>query len=70
MTADLDYVLGVWVAGVTAFGAFCTRLISRVSLVRHMASFVLQEIQDTTDPPLCSADFAKDDYGPRHRNDG
>ena len=41
MTADLDYVLGGWVADVTAFGAFCTRLISRVSLVRHLGQLRL-----------------------------
>ena len=41
MTADLDYVLGVWVADVTAFGAFCTRLISWVSLVRHLGQLRL-----------------------------
>ncbi len=41
MTADLDYVLGVWLADVTAFGAFCTRLISWVSLVRHLGQLHL-----------------------------
>ncbi len=52
MTGDLDYVLRVRVADVPAYDAFYKRLIGRVSVSDISASFVMEEIKDTTALPL------------------
>lgn len=52
MTGDLDYVLRVRVANVPAYDAFYKRLIGRVSVSDISASFVMEEIKDTTALPL------------------
>ncbi len=52
MTGDLDYVLRVRVADVPAYDAFYKRLIGRVSVSDISASFVMEEIKDTTAVPL------------------
>ena len=52
MTGDLDYVLRVRVADVAAYDAFYKRLISKVALSDISASFVMENIKDTTALPL------------------
>ena len=52
MTGDLDYVLKVRVADVPAYDAFYKRLIEGVPLSDISASFVMEEIKDTTALPL------------------
>ncbi|PHQ83381.1 MAG: transcriptional regulator [Thalassobium sp.] len=52
MTGDLDYVLRVRVADVPAYDAFYKRLTSRISLSDVSASFVMEEIKETTALPL------------------
>ena len=52
MTGDLDYVLRVRVADVAAYDRFYKRLISRVALSDISASFVMEEIKETTAVPL------------------
>ena len=52
MTGDLDYVLRVRVADVAAYDAFYKRLTSRISVSDISASFVMEEIKDTTAVPL------------------
>ncbi|MBE0412393.1 Lrp/AsnC family transcriptional regulator [Yoonia sp.] len=52
MTGDLDYVLRVRVADVPAYDAFYKRLIARVSVSDISASFVMEEIKETTAVPL------------------
>lgn len=52
MTGDLDYVLRVRVADVPAYDAFYKRLISRISVSDISASFVMEEIKETTAVPL------------------
>ena len=52
MTGDLDYVLRVRVADVPAYDAFYKRLTSRISLSDVSASFVMEEIKETTAVPL------------------
>ncbi len=52
MTGDLDYVLRVRVADVPAYDAFYKRLTSRISVSDISASFVMEEIKDTTAVPL------------------
>ncbi len=52
MTGDLDYVLRVRVADVPAYDAFYKRLIGKVSVSDISASFVMEEIKDTTAVPL------------------
>ncbi|MBI1417390.1 MAG: winged helix-turn-helix transcriptional regulator [Limimaricola sp.] len=52
MTGDLDYVLRVRVADVPAYDAFYKRLIDKVPLSDISASFVMEEIKDTTALPL------------------
>lgn len=52
MTGDLDYVLRVRVADVQAYDAFYKRLIARVSLSDISASFVMEELKDTTAVPI------------------
>lgn len=52
MTGDLDYVLRVRVADVPAYDAFYKRLTSQISVSDISASFVMEEIKDTTAVPL------------------
>ncbi len=52
MTGDLDYLLRVRVADMAAYDAFYKRLISRVPLSDISASFVMEEIKETTALPL------------------
>lgn len=52
MTGDLDYVLRVRVADVPAYDAFYKRLISRIPVSDISASFVMEEIKETTALPL------------------
>jgi Lrp/AsnC family transcriptional regulator len=52
MTGELDYVLRVRIADVPAYDAFYKRLTSRISVSDISASFVMEEIKDTTAVPL------------------
>ncbi len=52
MTGDLDYVLRVRVADVAAYDTFYKRLISKVALSDISASFVMENLKDTTALPL------------------
>ena len=52
MTGDLDYVLRVRVADVRGYDRFYKRLIARVPLAEISASFVMDEIKETTALPL------------------
>ena len=52
MSGDLDYVLRVRVASVAGYDAFYQRLIEKVPMSDVSASFVLEEIKDTTAIPL------------------
>lgn len=52
MTGDLDYVLKVRLADVAAYDVFYKRLTSRISVSDISASFVMEDIKDTTALPL------------------
>ncbi|MFN3664080.1 Lrp/AsnC family transcriptional regulator [Yoonia sp.] len=52
MTGDLDYVLRVRVADMPAYDVFYKRLIALISVSDISASFVMEEIKDTTALPL------------------
>lgn len=52
MTGELDYVLRVRVADVPAYDAFYKRLTSKISVSDISASFVMEEIKETTAVPL------------------
>ncbi|MDB4214026.1 Lrp/AsnC family transcriptional regulator [Octadecabacter sp.] len=52
MTGDLDYVLMVRLADVAAYDIFYKRLTSRISVSDISASFVMENIKDTTALPL------------------
>ncbi|MDA7425633.1 Lrp/AsnC family transcriptional regulator [Thalassococcus lentus] len=52
MTGDLDYVLRVRVADVAAYDRFYQRLIDKVQLADVSASFVMEDIKDTTALPI------------------
>lgn len=52
MTGDLDYVLKVQLADVAAYDLFYKRLTSRISVSDISASFVMEDIKDTTALPL------------------
>lgn len=52
MTGDLDYVLRVRVASVTAYDRFYQDLIKRVSIADVSASFVMEDLKDTTVLPI------------------
>lgn len=52
MTGDLDYVLMVRLADVAAYDQFYKRLTSRISVSDISASFVMEEIKDTTALPI------------------
>ena len=48
MTGDLDYVLRVRVADVKAYDTFYQRLINKVPIADVSASFVMEDIKETT----------------------
>ena len=52
MTGDLDYVLRVRVSNVKDYDNFYQRLISRVPVADISASFVMEDIKETTALPL------------------
>jgi len=52
MSGDLDYVLRVRVADVPAYDRFYKALIARVPLSDISASFVMEDLKDTTALPL------------------
>jgi Lrp/AsnC family transcriptional regulator len=52
MSGDLDYVLRVRVESVAGYDTFYQRLIKRVPMTDVSASFVLEELKDTTELPL------------------
>ena len=52
MSGDLDYVLRVRVESVAGYDDFYQRLIKRVPMSDVSASFVLEEMKDTTAVPL------------------
>lgn len=52
MTGDLDYVLIVRLADVAAYDLFYKRLTSRISVSDISASFVMEDIKETTALPL------------------
>lgn len=52
MTGDLDYVLRVRVADVAAYDAFYQRLIEKVQIADVSASFVMEDIKETTALPI------------------
>ena len=52
MSGDLDYVLRVQVRDVKAYDAFYQRLTSKLRLSDISASFVMEEIKDTTALPV------------------
>ena len=52
MSGDLDYVLRVRVNSVAGYDAFYQKLIKRVPMSDVSASFVLEELKETTELPL------------------
>ena len=52
MSGELDYVLRVRVAGVKAYDRFYQRLIDQVPIADISASFVMDDIKDTTQLPI------------------
>jgi len=52
MTGDLDYVLRVRVADVAGYDRFYRALIDRVPVADISASFVMEEIKETTELPV------------------
>lgn len=52
MTGDLDYVLRVRVGSVADYDRFYRALIARVPLSDISASFVMEDIKDTTELPV------------------
>ncbi|MEP4196930.1 MAG: Lrp/AsnC family transcriptional regulator [Aliishimia sp.] len=52
MSGDLDYILRVRVGSVQDYDKFYQRLISRVPLSDISASFVMDDIKDTTQLPI------------------
>lgn len=52
MTGDLDYVLMVRLADMAAYDHFYKRLTSRISVSDISASFVMEDLKDTTALPL------------------
>jgi Lrp/AsnC family transcriptional regulator len=52
MSGDLDYVLRVRLADVPAYDDFYKRLTSRISVSDMSASFVMEDIKETTAVPL------------------
>lgn len=52
MSGDLDYVLRVRVANVAAYDRFYQRLIEKVQIADVSASFVMEDIKETTALPV------------------
>lgn len=52
MSGDLDYVLRVRITSVASYDAFYQRLIEQVPMSDVSASFVLEEIKETTELPV------------------
>ena len=52
MSGELDYVLRVRVADVPAYDRFYQRLIGKVAIANVSASFVMEDIKDTTALPI------------------
>ena len=52
MSGDLDYILRVRLADVPAYDNFYKRLTSRISVSDMSASFVMEDIKETTAVPL------------------
>ncbi|WP_136443912.1 Lrp/AsnC family transcriptional regulator [Pacificoceanicola onchidii] len=52
MTGELDYVLRVRVADVPAYDRFYQRLIDKVQIADVSASFVMEDIKETTALPI------------------
>jgi len=55
MSGDLDYMLRVRVSSVADYDNFYKRLIQRLPMYDVSASFVLEEMKDTTQLPLSNA---------------
>ena len=53
MSGELDYILRVRVANVKGYDVFYQRLIARVLVSDISASFVMDNIKDTTELPFC-----------------
>ena len=53
MSGELDYILRVRVANVKGYDAFYQRIIARMPISDISASFVLDNIKDTTELPFC-----------------
>lgn len=52
MSGELDYVLRVRVADVTGYDQFYQRLIARIPIADISASFVMEDLKDTTELPI------------------
>lgn len=52
MTGDLDYILRVRVADMPAYDRFYQRLIEKIQLTDVSASFVMEDVKDTTVLPI------------------
>ena len=52
MTGDLDYILRVRVADVAAYDRFYQRLIEKVEIADVSASFVMEDLKETTALPI------------------
>ena len=52
MTGDLDYVLRVRVGSVADYDRFYRALVARVPIADISASFVMEEIKETTAMPV------------------
>ena len=60
MSGDLDYVLRARVGDVKAYDAIYQRLIEKVPLSDVSASFVMEEIKETTQLPLSLVDMRRE----------
>lgn len=52
LSGDLDYILRVRVASVSDYDAFYKRLIAKVPISDISASFVMEDLKDTTELPI------------------
>ncbi|PID61852.1 MAG: transcriptional regulator [Gammaproteobacteria bacterium] len=52
MSGDLDYLLRVQVGSVADYDRFYQRLIGRISIADISASFVMEELKETTELPV------------------
>jgi Lrp/AsnC family transcriptional regulator len=53
MSGELDYILRVRVTNVKGYDAFFQRIIALVPISDISASFVIDNIKDTTELPFC-----------------